>query len=127
MGRIVHFEILADDPARAAKFYSDAFGWQVEKWKGPIEYWLVMTGPTDQPGIDGGIMQREGAPGSGAATAFVNTIDVADLDAAMAEVKRHGGAITDAKRAVPGVGWMCYANDTEGNRFGMMQSDTSAK
>jgi predicted enzyme related to lactoylglutathione lyase len=28
MGRITHFEIHADNPERAAKFYSDVVGWQ---------------------------------------------------------------------------------------------------
>jgi predicted enzyme related to lactoylglutathione lyase len=127
MGRIVHFEIHADDPLRAARFYTEAFGWTVEKWEGPMDYWLVMTGPADQPGIDGGLMKREGPSGGDGVTSFVNTIDVADLDASMAKVEEHGGSIADPKRAVPGVGWMCYAKDTEGNRFGMMQSDESAK
>jgi hypothetical protein len=31
MGRVAHFEIHADDPQRAVKFYSDVFGWTIEK------------------------------------------------------------------------------------------------
>lgn len=44
MARIVHFEIPADDPERAIKFYEDVFGWEVQKWEGPFDYWLVTTG-----------------------------------------------------------------------------------
>ena len=29
---IVHFEIPADDPARATKFYRELFGWEIQKW-----------------------------------------------------------------------------------------------
>jgi predicted enzyme related to lactoylglutathione lyase len=29
--------------------------------------------------------------------------------------------------AIPGVGWLCYFKDTEGNIFGMMQNDPAAK
>lgn len=40
---IVHFEIPADDPERAARFYRELFGWDVGKWDGTagggIEYW----------------------------------------------------------------------------------------
>ena len=59
MGRVTHFEINAEDPERAVKFYRDALGWTIEKWGGPIEYWLVMTGDEKTPGIDGAIMRGE--------------------------------------------------------------------
>ena len=54
MPRVVHFEIHATDPERAVKFYTTAFGWEMHKWEGPAEYWLIRTGPADQRGIDGG-------------------------------------------------------------------------
>ena len=31
MSRVIWFEIPADDPGRAAKFYEEVFGWKVEK------------------------------------------------------------------------------------------------
>jgi hypothetical protein len=30
MPRVIWFEIPADDPDRAAKFYEDVFGWKIE-------------------------------------------------------------------------------------------------
>ena len=122
MGRVIHFEIPADNPERAVKFYTRAFGWEIKKWEGPMEYWMVMTGPTDQPGIDGGVMRR-----SPPFNCTANTVDVASLDESMKKVVSAGGKILQPKNAVPGVGWMCYCADTEGNLFSMMQSDTSAK
>ncbi len=119
--RVVHFELPADDPDRAAKFYADAFGWKVEKWGGPTDYWLVTTGEDPEPGIDGGIGKRQDADDQ-----TTNTIDVPDLDAAVAAVEAAGGTITRGKGPVPGVGWLAYATDTEGNPFGMMQADESA-
>jgi predicted enzyme related to lactoylglutathione lyase len=119
--RVVHFELPAHDPDRCARFYADAFGWKVEKWGGPTDYWLVTTGEADAPGIDGGIGRREGADDQ-----TTNTIDVADLDAAVAAVAAAGGTVTRPKGAVPGVGWLAYCTDTEGNPFGMMQADESA-
>jgi len=62
MPRIVHFEIPADDPQRAAAFYKKAFGWKIEKWPGPMEYWMVTTGPDGTPGINGGLMKKEMSP-----------------------------------------------------------------
>jgi len=37
MPSIVHFEIPADDIERAQKFYTELFGWQIEK-AGPMDY-----------------------------------------------------------------------------------------
>lgn len=72
MNRVIHFELGAEQPERAAKFYGDAFGWKFEKWAGPVDYWLIMTGPSDQPGIDGGMSSRREQSENA-----VNTIDVA--------------------------------------------------
>jgi predicted enzyme related to lactoylglutathione lyase len=122
MARIVHFEIPADDPARAAEFYKKCFGWDIQKWGGPTEYWLASTGPAAEPGINGGIMKR---PHPGAVTC--NTVGVASLDQSMKDVAGAGGKVVVPKMAIPGVGWLSYAVDTEGNQFGMMQPDPSAK
>src|SRR5439155_2181220 len=43
MSRVIHFEIPASDPERASAFYQKVFGWKIEKWPGPMEYWLVTT------------------------------------------------------------------------------------
>ena len=36
------------------------------------------------------------------------------------------GGTTRCQWPIPGVGWLAYAKDTEGNIFGMMQNDPSA-
>jgi predicted enzyme related to lactoylglutathione lyase len=120
MGRVTHFEITADDPERAGKFYSETFDWQTKKWQGPMAYWLVTTGK-DETGIDGAIMPRAHDQ------AVINTIDVDDLDIMMEKVKAAGGQILGAADEIPGVGRFVYASDTEGNAFGMMQADPNAK
>ena len=58
MSRVVHFEIHADDPQRAVNFYQHIFDWQINKWEGTEDYWLITTGPDTEPGIDGAIVQR---------------------------------------------------------------------
>ena len=123
MSRVVHFEISADDPERAVQFYTRAFGWQVQKWNGGGEdYWLVTTGDKSEPGINGGINRRSNQP-----TPTVNTIDVASIDAAVSKVTANGGKVVAPKMPVPGIGWLAYCTDTEGNQFGMMQRDENAK
>lgn len=122
MSRVIHFEISASDPERAAGFYRKAFAWKIEKWAGPVEYWLVTTGPDGQPGINGGLLRRQ-APYTGT----TNTVDVESVDSAIATVKGAGGELVVPKMAVPGVGYLAYCHDTEGNLFGMMQRDPKAR
>ncbi|NIM96315.1 MAG: VOC family protein [Anaerolineales bacterium] len=122
MPRVVHFEFHADEPERAIKFYEGVFGWKITKWDGPVDYWLVYTGEEGEPGIDGAITKREE---SGAQT--WNTVDVEDLDEYVKKVEQNGGKVVEPKTAVPGVGYMAYCQDSEGNIFGMMQSDPEAK
>ena len=43
MPRVVHFEIQAEDPDRAIRFYRSLFAWQFSKWEGPMDYWLIQS------------------------------------------------------------------------------------
>jgi hypothetical protein len=122
MSRVTHFEIPTNNPDKAAAFYKEVFGWQSNKWEGPVDYWLVMTGPKETTGIDGGFYKPDGGPLSG----IVNTIEVSDLDAHVTKIKANGGAVVVDKMAVPGVGWMVYFKDVEGNVWGLMQTDPTA-
>jgi predicted enzyme related to lactoylglutathione lyase len=128
MPRPVHFEIHAADPVRAQTFYATTFGWEFTKWEGPMPYWLVRTGK-DAPGIDGGMMQRRGAEPElmQAVNAFVCTIDVPSLDDYLVKALKAGATVALPKMATPGIGWLAYIKDTEGNLVGMMQNDPSAK
>ena len=127
MPRVVHFEIHAADPERGVKFYERVFGWTFQKWEGPMEYWLITTGPDSEPGINGGLLRRQGEIDGQAVIAYVCTIGVDDLDATMASVEANGGTVAVPKMPIPGMGWLAYYKDTEGNIFGIMQGDPSAK
>ena len=120
MPRVVHFELPVDDPDRAVKFYTTVFDWKIERWAGPVDYWLVTTGNEKEPGINGGIMRRDGIKGT------VNTIEVASIDDFVAKIEKNGGQIVQPKTPVPGVGYSAYFLDTEGNMGGIFQYDTSA-
>jgi predicted enzyme related to lactoylglutathione lyase len=121
MPRVIHFDIAADDPLRAKTFYEQVFGWKIDKWDGPMDYWLITTGPSEEAGIDGGLGKRS-EPGSGTE----NTIGVDSVDDYLARITAHGGKVIRPKAAVPGVGWLAYCEDSEGNRFGLMQNDPTA-
>lgn len=122
MPRVIHFEINSDEPERAVKFYSDVFGWNIQKWAGPADYWLASTGEKSEPGIDGAITRRMN-PAAGT----VNTISVPSLEEFMARVAGNGGKVITPRMVVTGVGYFAYCQDTEGNIFGIMQEDVSAR
>ncbi|MFH0928846.1 MAG: VOC family protein [Candidatus Aenigmatarchaeota archaeon] len=116
MSRVVHFEIFGKEPENLIDFYSKVFGWKFEKW-GPMNYWMIKTG--EGPGIDGGL-NKENNPA-------INTIDVDDIDKALENVKNAGGTLLTEKMTVPGVGYLAYFKDPQGNTFGLMKNNPSSK
>jgi predicted enzyme related to lactoylglutathione lyase len=128
---IVHFEIPADNPERAAKFYRELFGWTINKWEGAAEgvpeYWMVQTVPTDaagQPmsqGVNGGLMRRM-YPGQPP----VNYISVENVDDYVRRAQGLGAKMLMEKHPVPGMGWFAQLNDPEGNLFAVWEHDPNA-
>lgn len=128
MNRVVHFEIHAKDMDKAQNFYTEVFGWKLTDL-GPQmgNYRIVETGTDAEgekwPGINGGMNPRQGEqPQDGQpVNAFVCTISVDNVDTYMEKVKTAGGTYATDKMEVPGVGWLIYCKDTDGNLFGMLQ------
>lgn len=131
MSRVVHFEIQADDVERAKAFYGAVFDWEFADW-GEFTgstYWGIITGPDDQPGINGGLLPRPApVPAGGAGTnAFVCTMSVEDYDATEKRILEAGGQVALPKMALAGMAWQGYYLDTEGNTFGIHQPDPDAR
>lgn len=125
MSRVIHFEIHADNPARAVQFYRDVFGWDIKQW-GDQEYWLCTTGTDERngkpmPGINGAIIRRRGpAPAEGQPlNAYSCTIQIEQLETSLDSVKSHGGRQVLDIMTIPGVGRVAYCSDSEGNIFGL--------
>ena len=118
----MHFEIPADSLEKLKKFYGDLFGWKIEKFPGPTDYWSVLTVPVDEkgmamrPGVNGGMMKRqmpEHKP--------VNYISVESVDEYSKKVVNLGGQIIVPKMEIPGMGWWALALDPEGNQIGLFE------
>ena len=131
MNRVVHFEIQAENPEKAAKFYREVFGWKIEKWNGPMEYWMVMTAEKEskEPGINGGLLKRPAKtpPHECGTNAFVCTVQVDNFDETAKKIKAAGGIVAMPKFAIPKMAWQGYFIDTEGNTFGVHQADENAE
>lgn len=119
--RAIHFDLSADDPDRSAEFYRSVFDWTVNKWDGPGEYWIIQTGSEAEPGITGGIARRI-SPGDTSIVIF----DVASVDDTVNRVIEAGGSVRQARRPIPGVGYLATCIDTEANSFGIMEIDENA-
>jgi predicted enzyme related to lactoylglutathione lyase len=127
MGKVVHFEIPADDLDRARTFYGKVFGWRIDTMPMPGggEYTGLTTTavdektmtPTEPGAINGGMMQRDAAT-----PAPVITIDVEDIDAALAEIEGAGGSTVTPRTAIPGMGAFGYFKDSEGNVMGLWET-----
>lgn len=126
--RVMHFEIHADDPERAKKFYEDVFGWKIKKWEDEewkddkdMDYWLIETGPKEEMGINGGLLKRKTPLTGDGIRAYVCTITVKDIDESLKKIKDCGAMKVGEKMEVKKIGMMAYCKDTEGNKFGVMQ------
>jgi hypothetical protein len=122
-GRVVHFEIPADDVERAQAFYREAFGWRIQPIP-EMQYTTVTTTDTDEQGapkepggINGGLMQRQGQM-----TAPIITIESDDIDDSLLTVEKLGGSVAAPKMAVGDMGYAAYFTDTEGNIIGLWQN-----
>jgi len=62
-----------------------------------------------------------------AGDSVVSVLDVPSVDDYSQRIEKAGGSIIVPKMAVPGVGYIAYFKDTEGNVFGMMQEDPKAQ
>ena len=119
---IIHFEIPATDFEKLKQFYTGVFGWKIEKYPGPMEYWMIQTVPVDEkgmllrPGVNGGMVKKERAEQKP-----VNYISVESIDESIEKVKTLGGKMMSLKQEVPTVGWIATAVDPEGNQIALLQ------
>jgi uncharacterized protein len=120
--RPTHFEIPIDDPDRAEKFYTDAFGWQFNRFEGaPSYYGLATTGDDSAAGINGALYQRDEM------TTTMLTMSVDSIEDAEAKILAAGGEVVTPKAPVPGMGYFAQYKDTEGNTIGTFVTDTNAQ
>jgi hypothetical protein len=115
-GKLVHFEIPAQDTGRARQFWGGVFGWKFGDSAMPdMEYFMVQTS-SDQGGAV--YPQQEGERGP------IVYFETDDIDKSIAKARELGGQADD-KQPIPHVGWFARCVDTEGNAFSLFQSDES--
>ena len=115
-GKLVHWEFPADDAGRASTFWGSLFGWDFEEYEGSGYHMTQSTEP-------GGALQTRQEGQTGVTVYF----DTDDVEAASEKVKSLGGTVLMPKSPVPSMGYFAICLDTEGNTFGLWESDESAE
>ncbi len=119
---IIHFIIPATDVEKMKQFYVALFGWKIEKYPGPMEYWSIQTVPVNgkgmplRPGVNGGMVKKESIEQKP-----MNYISVDFIDESMKKVTKLGGKIVSPKQEIPTVGWIAVVTDPEGNQIALLQ------
>ncbi len=133
MPTIVHFEIPSDNLERTKKFYTDLFGWKIEKMPGTgqREYWTFATttndkgdgsnnGGSEQRTVSGGMLERQMPQ-----EPIMIYIGVDSVTEYSNKVERLGGKVIKQKTEVPGYGWFAICTDTENNGFALWEANTT--
>lgn len=119
MPNLVYFEICVDDLDAAASFYSRVFGWKIAE--DDDESWAIAADGGEQPGVEAALTTRWDPENP-----TINTIGVQSLEDCARRVTDAGGIVLEPPRLLPGVGYVQYCHDLEGNAFAILEADTSA-
>ena len=138
MPTIVHFEVPSDNLERTKRFYTELFGWKMEKMQGmgQREYWTFSTSSSDRSGgnnsnggdgsgssteqrtISGGMMERQMPQ-----EPIMVYIGVDSVTEYSNKIERLGGKVIKQKTEVPGYGWFAICTDTENNGFALWEAN----
>jgi len=118
---IVWFNVPADDIQRARKFYSGLFGWKIKPFRGMKDFLEIDTAGADASPNGGLTGRKNGEQG------VTHYVSVDSVEKSSAKIEKLGGKICVGKTAVPNMGYFAVCQDTEGNSFGLWETNAAAK
>jgi hypothetical protein len=117
---VVHFEVIGKDAEKLQSYYSDLFGWEIDR-DNPLGYGVVPRDGNTNPdgiGIGGGV----GAAPEGYSGHVTFYVEVPDVEAALAKVESLGGSrMMGPDKVMEGVEIGLF-NDPEGHLVGLVKS-----
>ena len=107
-----HIVIPAPDLDLSLEFYSNVFGWEVQKNIPGRKYWFFKSGNI------GGALDGNRRPASGSVLLILR---VNDINAMLEKIKQHGGIVTRNCEAIgeADAGYDAYFLDPNGNEIGL--------
>jgi predicted enzyme related to lactoylglutathione lyase len=121
-----HFDFSVSDLDAARRFFEAALGWRFERFPMPYEIYRIQAGPAGEPGIDGSIGAVADAPAAEGRPMTQVTVEVPNLNAALARVTQAGGSVIEPRMQIPGIGWYATCAEPGGLRFGLIEADAGA-
>ena len=130
---VVHFEMPAEDRKRMAKFYTKAFGWQMQMLGEDMGNYVLATtaaeldkkGRPKKNGIINGGFYIKDKNKSAQYPSVVIAVD--NIKRSMNKVTRAGGEVIGEPMEIPGFGMYVSFFDTEGNRVAIMEPTMEMK
>ena len=115
----VHVELMTTDMAKAKKFYTGLFDWQLEEIPG-MAYTLIKVGE----GTGGGIMEtvQPDAPSCWMAYVLVD-----DATVATEKARTLGATICKEVTEIPGFGWFSVITDPTGATLALWQMNLASR
>lgn len=118
MNAVGWFDIYVTEMDRAVRFYQGVLGARLERMTDPTGETEMMGFPADMQvyGAAGALVKTARArPGVGGATLYFSVADCATQEAAVAAA---GGVVIRPKFSIGDFGFVCLAQDSEGNVIG---------
>jgi len=110
--QIVHIELAAANLEAAGKFYSDLFGWKVERV--PALNYATFESPE---GLGGGFAKIDGQMyKTGTVVAYIHTSNLEDK---LNRITAAGGKVVLPRQEIPQMGWFALFTDPSGTTVGL--------
>ena len=130
---VVHFEMPAEDRKRMAKFYTKAFGWQMQMLGEDMGNYVLATttaevdkkGRPKKTGIINGGFYTKSDDMPAQYPSVVIAVD--SIKKSMNKVTKAGGKVIGEPMEIPGFGLYVSFFDTEGNRVSIMEPTMEMK
>jgi predicted enzyme related to lactoylglutathione lyase len=117
-GRFVWQELMTEDTAAAAAFYSKLLGWHAHAHGGDPAYTELHVGDR---GVAGMMKMPESAKAMGAKPAWMPYITADAVDPAVVEIERLGGKVIKPASDIPNVGRFAVVSDPQGAVFAVFK------
>ncbi|HCU55447.1 hypothetical protein A2574_02880 [Candidatus Shapirobacteria bacterium RIFOXYD1_FULL_38_32] len=115
---MILLKIYTDSPKKTIDFYQKVFGWEINKWHGPGDTWLIK----DKTSYLGALTKPDTQTKNYSDLNFSSTIVVDNYDLVLKKIISSGGHETSPKNEIPGVGIIGKFVDSQGTIFGLVQS-----